>query len=127
MILSEHALKQHTLLKGNGDKLVIEFLSTLLVRHSSGFVSVMYEEEVEKRDADASARDSLIFSAAMQPVRFSFAYHVSCKVKYVGNVAKVKVRIRGKYNVLSCVSQYCRSMSPTSYQLWIAVVHEHNR
>ena len=71
MILSEHALK------GNGDKLVIEFLSTLLVRHSSGFVSVMYEEEVEKRDADASARDSLIFSA-MQPVRFSFAFHVSC-------------------------------------------------
>ena len=59
MILPEHALK------GNGDKLVIEFLSTLefncdlLVRHSSGFVSVMYEEEVEKRDA--SARDSLNF------------------------------------------------------------------
>ena len=86
----------------------------------------MYEEEVEKRDADASARDSLIFSA-MQPVRFSFACHVSCKVKYVGNVAKVKVRIRGNYNVLSCVSQHCRSMSPTSYQLWIAVVHEHNQ
>ena len=58
----------------------------------------MYEEEVEKRDA--SARDSLIFSA-MQPVRFSFACHVSCKVKYVGNVTKVKVRIRGEDNVLS--------------------------
>ena len=80
----------------------------------------MYEEEVEKRDADASARDSLI-------VRFSFACHVSCKVKYVGSVAKFKMRIRGEDNVLSCVSQHCRSMSPTSYQLWIAVVHEHNR
>ena len=49
-------------------------------------LSVMYEEEVEKRDA--SARDSLIFSA-MQPVRFSFACHVSCKVKYFGKVANV--------------------------------------
>ena len=39
-------------------------------------MSVMYEEEVEKRDADTSARDSLIFSA-MQPVRFSFACHDS--------------------------------------------------
>ena len=60
VILPEHALK------GNGDKLVIEFLSTLEfatswldIRQDS--CRVIYEEEVEKMDADASARDSLNF------------------------------------------------------------------
>ena len=57
-----------------------------------------------------------------QPVSCSFACHVSCKVKYFKEVANVIVKIRGRDNVLS-FSQHCRSMSPTSYQLWIIVDH----
>ena len=47
------------------------------------------------RESDASGRDSLIFSVT-QAASYSFAYHVSCKVK----VANVRVRIRGEDNVL---------------------------
>ena len=43
----------------------------------------MYEVEVESR-MRVTARDSLIFSAT-QPVRYSFAFHVSCKVKSFNN------------------------------------------
>ena len=50
-----------------------------------------------------------------QPVSYSFAFRVSCKVKYFGKVANV--RIRGKDNVHSCVSQPFLSLSLTSYQL----------
>ena len=66
-------------------------------------------------------RDSFIVS-----VSYSFACHVSCKVKYFRKVVNVRVRIQGADNVLSFL-QHCRSMSPTSYQLWIIVDHEHNR
>ena len=47
-------------------------------------VSVTYGS----RESDASARDSLIFSVT-QAASYSFAYHVSCKVKYFGKVANV--------------------------------------
>ena len=50
-------------------------------------MSVMYNE-VGSRESDASTRDSLIFFV-MQPVSYSFACHVSCKVKYLGKVANV--------------------------------------
>ena len=40
-----------------------------------------------------------------QPVRYSFAFHISCKVKYFRKVADVKGKIRGEDDVLSCVSQ----------------------
>ena len=50
-------------------------------------MSVMYNE-VGSRESDASARDSLIFSV-MQPVSYSFACRVSCKVKCLGKVANV--------------------------------------
>ena len=73
------------------------------------------------RKLDAGAWDSLIVSVT-QPVSCSFACHVSCKVKYLKEVANVIVKIRGRDNVLS-FSQHCRSMSPTSYQLWIIVDH----
>ena len=39
------------------------------------------------RESDASARDSLIFSVTQ--AANSFAYHVSCNVKYFGKVANV--------------------------------------
>ena len=77
MILSEHASK------GNGDKLVEEFLSTL----ESPFECYVYEVGSRQAD-DASARDNLIYFV-MQPVSYSFACHVSCKVKYFGKVANV--------------------------------------
>ena len=78
---------------------------------------------------EGQKRDS--FSSFIVSVRsrlsYSFACHVSCKVKYRWKAANVKVRFRGGDNVLSS-SQLCRSMSPlTSYQLWIIVDHEHNR
>ena len=47
-------------------------------------VSVMYGSW----ESDASARDSLIFSVT-QAESYSFADHVSCKVKYFGKVANV--------------------------------------
>ena len=62
----------------------------------------------------------------MQPLSYSCACHVGCKVKYFGQVANV-VRIQGEDHILSCVSQHFLSMSPTSYQLRIIVDHEHNQ
>ena len=50
-------------------------------------MSVMYDE-VGSRESNSSARDSYIFFV-MQPVSYSFACHVSCKVKYSGKVANV--------------------------------------
>ena len=52
----------------------------LLVRHS---LALRLADE-----SDASMGDSLIFSVT-QPVSYSFACHLSCKVKYFGKVAKV--------------------------------------
>ena len=62
----------------------------------------------------------------MQPLSYSFAFHVGCKVKYFEKVANV-VRIRGEDHILSCVSQHFLSMSQTNYQLRIIVDHEHNQ
>jgi len=62
----------------------------------------------------------------MQPLSYSFACHVGCKVKYFGKVANV-VRIREEDNIISCVSQHFLSMSLTSCQLRIIMDHEHNR
>ena len=47
-------------------------------------VSVTYGS----RESEAGGRDSLIFSVT-QAASYSFAYHVSCKVKYFGKVANV--------------------------------------
>ena len=62
----------------------------------------------------------------MQPLSYSFAFHVGCKVKHFGKVGNV-VRIRGEDHILSCVLQHFLSMSPTNYQLRIIVDHEHNQ
>ena len=83
-------------------------------------MNILYE--AGSLEWDASARDSLIFFV-MQPVSYSFACHVSCKVKYFGKVANVKVRIRGGGNV----PQHCRSMSQTGFQPGIIVDHERDR
>ena len=64
--------------------------------------------ESQKRDSFSS-----FIVLAPQPVSYSFACHVSCKVKYYWKVAKVKVRFPGGDNVFS-FSQLCRSMSPTN-------------
>ena len=85
-------------------------------------MNILYE--AGSRESDGGARSFIV--SVTQPVSYSFACHVSCKVKYFGMVANVEVRIRGGDNVLS-FSQHCRSMSLTSYQLWIIVDHEHNR
>ena len=47
--------------------------------------------EAGSRESDASARSFIV--SVTQPVSHSFSCHVSCKVKYFGNVANVKVRI----------------------------------
>ena len=78
MILSKHALK------GNGNKLVKEFLNTL--ESLTSWLDIV--NEVGIPELDASARDSSIFSVT-QPVSYSFTCHVSCKVKYFGKVANV--------------------------------------
>ena len=91
MILSEQALK------GNGDKLVKKFLS-ILESATSWFVNISYE--AGSRESESNVKDSFIVSVT-QPVSFSFACHVICKVKYFGKVANVKVRIPGVDNVLS--------------------------
>ena len=78
MILSEHALK------GNGNKLVQEFFSTL--ESVTSWLDIV--NEVGIRELDPSARDSSIFSVT-QPVSYSYTCHVICKVKYFGKVANV--------------------------------------
>ena len=82
-------------------------------------MNILYE--AGSLEWDASARSFIV--SVTQPVRHSFACHVSCKVKYFGKVANAKVRIRGGGNV----PQHCRSMNPTAYQLWIIVDHERDR
>ena len=64
--------------------------------------------ESQKRDSFSSFTVSV-----PQPVSYSFACYVSCKVKYYWKVANIKVRFPGGDNVLS-FSQLCRSMSPTN-------------
>ena len=81
MILSEHALK------GMAINLSKSFLALLNLRPlGQTFVNILYD--VGSRESDSSARDSLIFSVT-QPVSYSFACHVSCKVKYFGKVGNV--------------------------------------
>ena len=72
-------------------------------------MNILYE--AGSLECDASARSFIV--SVTQPVRHSFACHVSCKVKYFGKVANVLVRMREEDNVLSCVSQRFLSMSPT--------------
>ena len=48
--------------------------------------------EISSRESDARARDSFIVSVP-QPVSYSFACHVSCKVKYYWVVANVEVHV----------------------------------
>ena len=67
---------------------------------------------INLRDRGTVSAVSYIVSVP-QPVSSSFACHVSCKVKYYWKVANVKVRFRGRDNVLS-FSQLCCSMSPTN-------------
>ena len=107
MIISEHALK------GNGDKLVKEFLSILESATSWLDIREYFESEIGGRKLDASARDSFIVYVT-QPVSYSFACHVSCKVKYYWKVANLKSEVlRGR----QC-SFIFEALSPTSYQLW---------
>ena len=76
-------------MKGNGDKLVKEFLSTL--ESATSWLDICegyFMYEVGIRELDTSARDSLIFSVG-NVAGYSFACHVSCKVKYFGKVANV--------------------------------------
>ena len=75
MILSKHALK------GNGDTLVKEFLSTL------GSAKVRL---IGSRESDASRVQLEQFNIFWGfSVSYSFACHVSWKVKYFGKVANV--------------------------------------
>ena len=60
-------------------------------------MNILYE--AGSLEWDASARSFIV--SVTQPVRHSFACHVSCKVKYFGKVANVKVTMRGGGNVLS--------------------------
>ena len=68
MILPERALK------GNGDKGVKEFLSTL-----------------ESATSRLDIRECYVWQLRVgrEAASYSFAYHVSCKVKYFGKVANV--------------------------------------
>ena len=60
--------------------------------------------EVGSRESDASARDSFIVSVT-QPVRYSFACHVSCKVKYYWKVANVGSEVsRGSQWTFICTA-----------------------
>ena len=102
MILSERALK------GNGDKLVKEFLSNLESASSWFDIREYFEWGCQSRVGRECEGQ----------------FHSFCN--YYWKVANAKVRFRRGDNVLS-FSQLCRSMSPTSYQLWIIVDHEHNR
>ena len=101
MIPSEHALT------GNGDKLVKGFLSIL--EYATSWLDI---RECFEWGWQTDSFSSFIVSVR-QPVSYSFACHVSCKVKYYWKVANVKVRLRGGDNVLS-FSHLCRSMSPTN-------------
>ena len=118
MILSEHASK------GNGDKLYKEYLAVLNLRPlGQTFMNIL--NEVGSRESDVSAKDSFIVSVT-QPVSYSFACHFTCKVKYYWKIANIKMRFRGETMFFS-FSHLCRYMSPTNYQMWIIVDHEHNR
>ena len=89
MILSEHALR------GNCNKLVKEFLSILESATTwldIIFLHILYE--AGSRESDVSARSFIV--SVTQPVSYSFACHVSCKVKYFGKVANVERGFRGE-------------------------------
>ena len=51
--------------------------------------------EVGSRESDVSAKDSFIVSVT-QPVSYSFACHVTRKVKYYWKIANIKMRFRGE-------------------------------
>ena len=83
MIPSEHALK------GNGDKLVKEFLSTL--ESATSWLDIRMRLAVESRTRVECKEQFNIFwgFSVTLPVSYSFACHVSWKVKYFGMVANV--------------------------------------
>ena len=77
--------------------------------------------ESQKRDNFSS-----FIVSVPQPTSYSFACHVSCKVKYYWKVANVKVRF--PETVFFHFRSFVVPWAPlTSYQLWIIVDHEHNR
>ena len=114
MILSEHALKENDV-----KLIVIEFLSTLESATSWLDIHECYVWGWSRK-LDASARDSLIFST-IQLVSYSFACHVTCKVKYFEKVANF---FEGKTMFFHV---FCSTVVPWTKPVVSAVDHEHNQ
>ena len=114
MILSEHTLKENDI-----KLIVIEFLSTLESATSWLDIHECYVWGWSRK-LDASARDSLIFST-IQLVSYSFACHVTCKVKYFGKVANF---FEGKTMFFHV---FCSTVVPWTKPVVSAVDHEHNQ